>query len=127
DREICGLGIFAARRDIADADLDHPAFLDAQPLGDLQEAYLATFPPHSIGHFFPQLAWAELRIEEAFDQARLGLRRIPGTLGGGHLLERVYYRPGQRQTLDALRAELRADLRARYAPDLFGIRLEESP
>src|SRR5271157_3423111 len=76
---------------------------------------------------FPELAGAELGIEKPLDQRGfcLLLRNVAGMPSDKSLLEEVHYDALEREALDALRAPFGADLVARHAPDLFGIRLEK--
>src|SRR5271157_37784 len=75
----------------------------------------------------PKLAGAELGIEKLLDQRGfcLLLRNVAGMPSDKSLLEEVHYDALEREALDALRAPFGADLVARHAPDLLGIRLEK--
>src|SRR5262249_20737410 len=83
--------------------------------------------PYLIRHRFPHLPGTKLRIEELLDQGCFGflLRKVgglrkhpPQEMGNAFL---------NRKAFDALLAPFGADLRARNAPNLFRVRLKESP
>src|ERR1035438_8793817 len=78
-------------------------------------------------HMFPKLAGTELGIKKLLDERSLCLllSQVAGPFASESLLEEVQYYALERQALDALGAPLGTDLIARYAPNLFGIRLEE--
>src|SRR5690606_17457918 len=75
------------------------------------------------GDGLPHLAGPELGVEEALDEAGLGilLRYVAASL----FHERVFKRLEDGEAFDALCAPVGGDLVARHAPDLLGIRLEE--
>ena len=80
------------------------------------------------GDVLPELAGAVHGIEELFDERGFGvlLREVAAarTRAEGALKE-VSDSAGERESLDALRAPLRADLIAAHAPHLLRIGLEE--
>src|ERR1017187_248563 len=78
-------------------------------------------------HMFPKLTGTELGIKKLLDERSLCLllSQVARLFASEGLLEEVQHYAFERQALDALGAPLGADLIARHAPDLFGIRLEE--
>jgi hypothetical protein len=97
---------------------------------------LAAHGEHLFSDVLPELAGAELRVQEALDQRGVGalLRDVFGsrrTIGrwfrrrGESLLDEVFQRRRERKALDALRSPLGRDLVAGRAPDLLGVALEE--
>ena len=91
------------------------------------EVDLTAGATNKISRMFPKLAGAELGIEEPLDQRGLSLllSDAASLLRSKSLLEEVRHHALERKPFDALRAPFGADLIARHAPHLLGVRLEK--
>src|SRR6185437_1508834 len=110
--------------------IQHIDRLDPRPIAmdgrdAVAQIQLSAANQHPRGGLLPHLPGAELRVEKALDQTRLGafLRGVrDGPEGFGQCMPERF---ADRKAFDALRAPFRRDLRAGYSPDLLGGVLEE--
>src|SRR5215469_1762082 len=81
---------------------------------------------HPPRHFFPELSWAQLRIQKFLDQRslRILLANIL-RLSARQLLQPVCQRLTERDAFDSLRSPLCANFIARHAPDFLRVAFEK--